>query len=238
MNRTEWNRLAGKFSSRICDITRAETDGQIGRLMGAVRLKPESAVLVDLGCGQGTFVATYAERFQKIFAVDYAPRIVARAKRRYKGATEVKWFSIGIERSAQRIGPLADLTVCMNVITSTNAAIRSALWASIAAVTKPLGFALIVVPSLESAEMVRNLGYRKQGGKEFTARDDGTVVRDTSLQKHFGRSELDALLALHGFVAKRIVRAYYPWSEDGLSKPRGSGGKNPWDWACLAQRAA
>jgi hypothetical protein len=40
-----------------------------------------------------------------------------------------------------------------------------------------------------------------------------------------------------GFEITRIAKVYYPWSVDGLRKPRGSK-QLPWDWGFLAQRAA
>jgi hypothetical protein len=40
-----------------------------------------------------------------------------------------------------------------------------------------------------------------------------------------------------GFEVTRIAKVYYPWSVDGLRKPRLSR-QLPWDWGFLAQRAA
>jgi hypothetical protein len=141
-----------------------------------------------------------------------------------------------IPRSAKTIGSVADLTVCMNVITSPSQAKRNAIWQAIASVTAPSGHALIVVPSLESERMVQQASRRGRRTKALAAMPGGLVQRDDAVQKHFERRELDVILSRYGFVAVRVGRVYYPWSKEGMRKPRFAGAKQPWDWVCLAQR--
>ena len=121
----------------------------------------------------------------------------------------------------------------MNVITSPKLAERRAIWKAIANVTKPNGYALIVVPSLESEHMVQ-----QASGEALPAKlAGGLVQRDDAVQKHFERRELEPILARYGFAPVRIARIYYPWAKEGLRKPRAAT-SNPWDWVCLARRAA
>src|SRR5580704_7641482 len=237
MSRTSWNRLADKFETDVCDITRTETSNQLSRCVDAVAPSPRRSVLVDLGCGIGTFIAQFGDRFREIVAVDIAPRMVERAKERCNGGLpKTTWFAMGIERAAKLIGTRADLTVCLNVITSPQRARQHGLWASVAAVTKPRGYALVVVPSIESARMVRAVETR--GRKRVKPREaDGVVRRADVWVKHYAREELDALLPRYGLVARRIAHGYFPWTQEGLTKPRSSDA-SPWDWVCLAQRVA
>jgi SAM-dependent methyltransferase len=238
MSRTDWNRLANKFETRVCDITRTETSDQVSRCVAAVAPSPQRSVLVDLGCGIGTFIQHFGDRFREIVAVDIAPRMVERAKERCNGRLpKTTWLAMGIERAAKRIGTRADLTVCLNVITSPNRARQDGLWASVAAVTKPRGYALVVVPSIESARMVREVETRGRRRVKPTEAD-GVVRRADVWEKHYERRELSALLPRYGLVAKRIARGYFPWSQEGLTKPRSGDYKSPWDWVCLAQRVA
>jgi len=237
MSRTSWNRLADKFETDVCDITRTETSNQLSRCVDAVAPSPRRSVLVDLGCGIGTFIQQFGDRFREIVAVDIAPRMVERAKERCNGGLpQTTWFAMGIERAAKLIGTRADLTVCLNVITSPQRARQHGLWASVAAVTKPRGYALVVVPSIESARMVRAVETR--GRKRVKPREaDGVVRRADVWVKHYAREELDALLPRYGLVARRIAHGYFPWTQEGLTKPRSSDA-SPWDWVCLAQRVA
>lgn len=233
VNRREWNQYADEFESDICDITLDETNNQLRRFVSAAAL-PRNSVLVDLGCGIGSFIEKFGDRFRKIIAVEYAAQIIARAKARCAKRTGVTWLTMDISSASATIGTCADMTVCLNVITSPSRAKRNSLWSCLAKVTKPKGFALIVVPSLESNQMVaeRERGSGRNGAALLP---DGLVKREDSWQKHFGRGELIATLAERGFEVRCIGRVHYPWSTEGLRKPR-SDDRRPWDWICLAQR--
>src|ERR1700733_7804516 len=159
VSRKEWDKLADDFEREVCDITRETEGGQIGRLMRVLPLSAKKSVLVDLGCGIGTFVARYGPLFARTFAVEHAPRIIARAKKRLARRKGVTWLTSNIPPAARRIGRVADLTVCMNVITMPEARIRTQMWDGLARVTKKRGHALIVVPSIESDRMVERVAY-------------------------------------------------------------------------------
>jgi SAM-dependent methyltransferase len=217
MNRKEWNKHAHTFEKNVCDITREETDNQLHGLVSRVRL-PKDATLVDLGCGIGTFILRYGEKFERIEGVEYASRTIARAKKRCAEVRGVTWRTMGIERASRVIGR------------------RAAQWRSIAGVTKRGGFALIVVPSLESEEMVELEYQSRKKNKTPLEHDDGVVERDGAYQKHFARDELKRLMSDEGFTVKRIAEIYYPWAKEGMRETTARAKNRPWDWACLAQR--
>ena len=234
MDRADWDELADDFEELVVDVTRDQTSDQLSRFVAATRL-PRTAVLVDLGCGIGSFIHRFGDRFAEVIGVEHAPKIIARAKARCAGMKNVRWLTADVARGAKRIGPIADLTVCMNVITADSAAERAAQWRGLRAATKPSGFALVVVPSLESERMVQKHTPAGKTGKP-TFRADGLSEKAGSWQKHYRRDELTAILARQGFQVTRIGRIYSPWSREGLRKPRNPTFKSPWDWICLAQR--
>ena len=230
MKRAYWNKLADAFESDVCDITREETADLVRRYVALARPRRKNAVLVDLGCGVGTFIHRYGNRFAKIYGVEFAPRIIARATRLCANMTGITWMTSDIPPAAKAIGRQADLTVCMNVITSSSAAKRAALWSSVAAVTRKGGYALVVVPSLESERLVAV----ERG--EPQPRASGLVKRDDAIQKHYTREELKDIFAGHGFAVKRIGRAHYPWSIEGVRETKARRANRPWDWMCVAER--
>jgi SAM-dependent methyltransferase len=231
MKRADWDRLADAFETETCDITREESADLTERFVAMARIPRRDAVLVDLGCGVGTFIRRFGGRFGRIFGVEFAPRIIARARIQCAQISNVTWLNHDIPRAAKTIGAEADLAVCLNVITSDSAAKRASLWSSLAAVTRKGGSALVVVPSLESEDVVaaqmRTAPERRPGG---------IVERDGAWQKHYQRSELEALFGKLGFAARRIDRAHYPWSIEGLRETKARASNRPWDWMCLAQR--
>jgi SAM-dependent methyltransferase len=157
VNRSDWNLHADEFETTVCDIVARETNNQIAKLVGIACKSRKDPILVDLGCGLGSFIKKFSPRFAKIFAFDFAARIVTRARRRCARVSNAEWFAMDISRAAKVIGNCADLTVCLNVVTARSSAKRRDLWMSIHEVTRPLGFALIVVPSIESQKMVEVL---------------------------------------------------------------------------------
>jgi len=148
VNRAEWDLHAAKFESMVCDIVTDETGSQMPRFVASACRSRKNLELVDLGCGVGSFVKKFGHRFEKITGIDFAPRIVARAKKRCGEMPNATWLAMDVCKSADVLGRVADLSVCLNVITSPREAKRDALWATLAAVTKPAGHALVVVPGL------------------------------------------------------------------------------------------
>ena len=139
-------------------------------------------------------------------------------------------------RAAKRIGTRADLTVCLNVITSASAPVRNAQWAGVASITKPGGHALLVLPSLESEEMLQAQSLRDKRNEKFEITDEGLVETEGSFQKHYRQDEVIAVASSHGFEVKRIARIVSAWSRTGMRKPRGGEWENPWDWIVLAKK--
>ena len=235
VSRKEWDKLAKDFEREVCDITRETKTDRIAKLMHTLKFPP-GAVLADLGCGLGTFIARYGDRFTHSHAVEHAPRIMARAKKALKGRGDVTFLTSSLPPAARRIGRRADLTVCMNVITMSGEATRERMWAAIAAVTKTGGRALIVVPSLESDRMVDRIAYGTSAAEHRASAPGGLVERGGDRQKHFTRAELAETLARHGFRTQKIAGVTYPWQKEGLRKPRNAGMKMPYDWLVLAER--
>jgi SAM-dependent methyltransferase len=236
VNRTEWNEIADEFEDYVCDVAVDETNDQLRRFVNAVRPSPKSSVLVDLGCGIGSFIQKFGHRFKEIVGVEYAPRIIARAKERCAAIDGVEWLTVDAVRAAKHIGSRADLTVCLNVITSASAPVRNAQWAGVASVTQPKGHALLVLPSLESEEMLLTQSVRDARNARFEFTDDGLVETEGSFQKHYREDEVVDVAASHGLQVKRIARIVSPWSRTGMRKPRSGTWENPWDWIVLAQR--
>lgn len=236
LDRTAWNELAEDFEELVCDVVSDETNDQLRRFVNATYPSPKTSVLVDLGCGIGSFIQKFGHRFKEIVGVEYAPRIIARAKERCAAVDGVEWLNVDAARAAKQIGMRADLTVCLNVITSVSAPVRAAQWAGVASVTKPKGHALLVLPSLESEEMLHRQSLRDARNEKFKITEDGLVETEGSFQKHYRQEEVSTIAASHGLEVKRIARIVSAWSRTGMRKPRSGEWENPWDWIVLAQR--
>lgn len=232
MDRKDWDRLAPEFENSVYDIAAIDRNGVIGGLVERIRPRRTRDVLVDLGCGIGTFVKAYGARFASVVALDFSAAMIERARERCADVPNVTWITDDIVKAGETLTARADLTVCLNVITTTRGAKREAIWDTVAAVTKPDRHAIVVVPALESAEMVAALA------DDVTIhREHGLVEVDGEKQKYYTREELAATVERHGMTAEEIAPVAYPWAEEVTDAPRGVN-RSPFDWVVLARRSA
>lgn len=232
MSRQEWDRLAKTFEADVCDITTTSGD-RLAELVRAAR-PSRRRTLVDAGCGIGSFTKRFGKRYGQAVAFDFAPRMVRRAKKRCAALSHVEWSTLGLEDAAAKFGPIGDLTVCLNVVTSTDARLRERQWASLAGLTKPGGHVLVVVPSVESALYV--MQHAGESNEIHRSQPEQSLfVRGDDPQKHYTRGELRKTLWCHGLRAVSLRRILYPWTEEGLDELPAA--KPPWDWVYLARKS-
>jgi 2-polyprenyl-3-methyl-5-hydroxy-6-metoxy-1,4-benzoquinol methylase len=230
MSQQLWNGLARSFETAVCDVT-ASSGAQLAELVR--RTGPSRGqTLVDAGCGIGSFLKRFGARYGNVVAFDFAGRMVTRAKKRCPALADVTWKTLGLEDAATEIGAVGDLTVCLNVITSTDLKLRRRQWASLAGLSRSGGYVLVVVPALESALHVQRYAdeSNKIHGSDFKR---GLVYRGDDRQKHYTRDELRTIVAQEGLRVIALKRIHYAWADDGIDDP---GRCRPWSWACLARR--
>jgi len=232
VDRRAWDKLAPEFESSVYDIVATDTRGVLSDLVDHARPRRTRDTLIDLGCGIGTFVKAFGDRFAKVVALDFSPVMIERARERLADMKDVEWIVSDIPRAAESLSGRGDLVVCLNVITSTSAAKRAAIWDALREITRPGGHALVVVPALESAQMIAALDDRVSIGE---GRAESHVETEGSAQKYFTRDELAEVVPAHGLEIVRIEQVHYPWSEE-LADGRPSGRRTPFDWAILARR--
>jgi len=225
-----WNHLAEDFEVAVCDVT-TSSGPELAKLVRLAR-PTRRQTLVDAGCGIGSFVKRFGQRFGRVIAFDFAQEMVRRAKQRCQATPDASWLTLALGDAAEQLGPVGDFVACLNVITSTDAALRARQWASLAGIVRPGGHVLVVVPALESALHVVRFADRDNRIHRSNF-DDGLVYRGDAQQKHYARSELRDTLREHNLRVLALRRINHPWSDDGLDDP---GLKPPWSWAALARR--
>lgn len=225
MSQRAWNLLAAEFEEAVCDIT--ATSGDCLKVLVDRTSPSQRKTLVDAGCGIGTFAERFGPRFGKIVAFDFAAAMVKRARQRCTELDHAIWQAMPLEDAGERLGPIAHLAVCLNVITSPDPKLRARQWRSLAALVRPGGHLLVVVPSLESARYVAEL----EG--ELTNNDDDLIRRTDTRQKHYSRGEVRSSVTGEALKVLALRRIHYPWTEEGSDL---SAAKSPWDWVCLATR--
>jgi SAM-dependent methyltransferase len=229
MSQQKWNRLAAEFEDSVCDIT-AANGAAVAKLVKLAKPNRKQT-LVDAGCGIGTFTDRFGHAFGKVVAFDFASAMVKRARERCARFQHADWHALPLEKAGERFGPIADLAVCLNVITSPKSTLRRRQWQSLAELVKPGGQLLTVVPALESALYVASVDDEVFHGS--VEEDDDLVRRNDTEQKHYSRAELRRIVTELGFEVVTLRKINYHWADDGLEL---TAPKSPWDWACLARK--
>ena len=120
MKQAYWNSAALDFESDVCDITREETADLVKRHVALARPKRKDSVLVDLGCGVGTFIGRYGPRFHEVIGVEFAPRIIAQAIERVRGEAGVLVLTDMFGGTPSNLGMTFLETDRVEVITGVN----------------------------------------------------------------------------------------------------------------------
>lgn len=232
VDRRAWDALAPRFEDGVYDIAAIDSRGVLSDLVARVRPRRSRDTLIDLGCGIGTFVQEHGARFANVVALDFSPAMIARAKQRLAQMRHIEWICSDIPRAADMLSERGDLTVCLNVITSTSPRKRAAIWRAVWRVTKPGGWALVVIPALESARMLASFDARVRVDADGAS---GLVEVEGGRQKYYARGELERIARRHAFEAATVEVVGYPWSEEAMARPRAAE-QTPFDWALLARR--
>lgn len=239
LSREHWNKLAAQFNSSVCDITAGERGQVLKTLVDEALARNPRPVVIDLGCGVGTFIRRYGRRFGETVGVDFAERMLRGARRRCAKVPRVRWVCASVEEAPSKVGLKADFSVCLNVLTSPDAALRRRQWKALATLTKPGGCTLVALPSFESAKLVADVDEKLNPGSSAQRYADGSVNRGEARQKHYTRQELRAAAERAGFRALRLVKVNYTWRDEGIdprAAAKASRGRYPWDWVLLAAR--
>jgi SAM-dependent methyltransferase len=241
MNRKYWQAVASDWEKQVFD-TLHEDSGKVIR-SAVLGLAPTSATIMDFGCGVGRYLPFLAQNFKNVVGVDWSSECIKRAQLVSRKFANVKAMTAS-PAVLRTLRSSCDTTLAVNVFIHPDRKKRESALKSAIALTRPGGWLVIVVPSLESviyAESVRRV-FRPRAESEFgfvEARkfnDPGVVCLGDEPTKHFVQEELQVLLRSLGCIPKEGRRVQYSWRiyESGI--PPRFKAPLPWDWLMLAQR--
>ncbi len=240
MNRDYWDRQADGWHDEIFDSLREDVRGVIRRALRSAAARHEA--VLDFGCGIGGYLPFLARTFDRVHAVDWSARCVAKARRRAASLPNVT-----VEQSTPRtLARLAHRFACVvsaNVVIHPNGAVRRRLWRSIRRAVKRGGEGVFVVPSLESAaycEFMRRLtAPGSASAYDFhpvmRRAEAGTVGIEGVPTKHYTAEEIESTLAMAGFRLAALSRVRYAWTTERITPPSRLRAPLPWDWLAIGR---
>lgn len=244
-----WSRAAAFYDKEFVDPYRADADNPVLR---ALQRLPDADRLTaaDFGCGRGPLLPLLARRFQTVWAVDFAPAMIAAARQASEGLANVRFF----ERPFADLSPLHGQ---IDVATSINSLVLPDLQELEAALfemrrcLRPRGRLFAVVPSIDSVHYHTMLLVDRalSSGKplEMARRSAAHFVDHGCYDFAFGRFtfqgieqhfwqpfEIPYRLRRAGFRRWQLRKVRLAWAQFALGTdlerhPR------PWDWCFQAQ---
>jgi SAM-dependent methyltransferase len=242
-----WNRHAARYGEQFVDPYDSNVDSP---LWGALAAIPDAATktVADLGCGTGPLLPELAQRFHRVIALDFAPKMLKLAAARLDSAAAAKVAFL--ERPMHELDDLAgqlDVTISINSLVMPDVRLIDRTLRSVHASLKPGGFFLGVVPSIDTiyyhllllmdhaldqgiepreARRVAELQLERRH-YDFAL---GVFHFDGLRQKFWQPFEIEYRLNKAGFTSTNLAKVLYPWDDSVAGSA--TLGKFPrnWDW--------
>lgn len=246
-----WSRAADVYEKEFIDPYR-EADGN--RLFDALNgIDATGLTVADLGCGIGPLLPRLSDSFARVVAVDFAPGMLAKARERCAGRTNVDFVHAELTDLTALHGTL-DVAVAVNSLVLPDIGRLETALRQVRACLKPGGHFLGVVPAIDAVQYHTMLlvdRARRTGMPDDAARANAAAHAEhrlydfafgdfayLGLSQHFWQPfEVRYRLRRAGF--RRIVRRkqLLSWSQCA----RGSELKRyppTWDWFFHARAPA
>ena len=233
MKARDWDRLADVYDDEVMNIFVRDRGNVVGQWLRAHGLLRGKKTNLDVGCGIGSFVKKYGRHFGMNTGVDHSRRMLRVAGRRCRTIPGCRWLQADLEHLPRSLYDSVDLVICANVISFVSEAACHRAMRVIVQCARVSGWLLIVLPALESHDAMT--AYKK--GRAQRPRKDASAVvrRDDRLQRFFGAKGARQLAAQAGMRSIRLQKVWYPWIDEGITRPP-RGGELPWCWLLTGRR--
>jgi SAM-dependent methyltransferase len=211
---------------------------------------PRGKVVADLGCGIGPLLPLLAEHYRKVFAVDFAPGMLQRAREAAAAHANVVFIEASL--AALELPEAVDVAVAVNSLVMPDVRDLDRSLQRIGAVLKPGGYFLGIVPAMDAVHYYTMLLLDRAlaAGKPPTvARKNAGHHADHAyfdfafsqfnyqgLNQHFWQPfEVRYRFRRAGLRLRRLRKLHLSWLQFG-------GGAElqrypaPWDWLFLARK--
>ncbi len=251
MDASHWDDLASRYDEEVFNVLAHDKEGRLAGEIAAAG--GPRRIASDLGCGPGRFLPLLARNFQRVYAVDHSPQLVAQARRHGAGYDNIRYVVADLACLADRL-PTVHLALSVNALLTPELDRQRQILDAFAEHVRPGGTLLLVVPSLESAHLARQMliewnlregatsaaalceGFPDATAQEARHARQGVLDVGGVPTKHFSQEELFALLQLRTFRVREITRLRYPWTTEFHAPPEWMQVPDPWDWMVVAQR--
>jgi SAM-dependent methyltransferase len=248
-----WSRHATRYDELFLDPYSPSVQNPLWDALAAVP-DPARKTVADLGCGTGPLLPYLADRFHRVIALDFSPRMLELASERLRpeAAARVSFLERPMDKLDDLAGAL-DVVVAVNSLVMPDVRLVDRTLCSIRASLKPGGQFLGIVPSIDAIcyhimllmEQALDQGYLPKEAQRLAALHAERRHYDFAFgqfhyqglsQKFWRPFEIEYRLTKAGFDFISLGKVLYPW-DDSLAGGDSLAGSPPsWDWFFHAPR--
>jgi len=246
-----WDRQAARYDELFLGAFHPGVESPLPAALEAVP-EPASKTVIDLGCGTGPLLPSLVGRFGTVVALDFAPEMLAKARRRLrKRAEKVTFLARPMHDLADYAGAV-DVAVAVNSLVMPDVREIDRVLKAVRATLRPGGVFFGVVPSIDAIHyhtmllMDRELdrGAPPEEAERAAAFHAEHVYYDFAFgrfayrgvrQKFWQPFELRHRLAKAGFASVGLDQLLYPWDESLADGPDFAEFPRSWDWVFTAR---
>jgi SAM-dependent methyltransferase len=244
-----WSEAAEGYEEAFIDPYLPEVRNPLRRAIA--ELADRRKTVADLGCGIGSLLPFLAEHFGRVIAVDFAEGMLARARERCHGRTNVAFHKGNLTNLSEWAGQV-DVAVAVNSLVLPDTADLESALRAIHAGLRENGHFLGIVPAIDAVHYFTMLlldRARLAGMPEDKARRNAAHhaeheyydfafggFRYKGLEQHFWQPfEVRYRLRRAGFRRIRMAKVHLSWQQFGCARDLGDE-PPPWDWFFHAER--
>jgi SAM-dependent methyltransferase len=247
-----WSRAAARYDDLFLDPFRPGVENPLLDELLAVP-DPGAKTVADLGCGTGPLLPHLVGRFGRVVALDFAPGMISRAKKRLgqaAGADKVTYLTRRMHELDDLQGTL-DVAVAVNSVVMPDVRDIDLTLRAIHAALKPGGVFLGILPAMDAIHYHTMLLYDEaldrgldpeeaerhaafQGEHHFYEFAFGRFQFQGLRQKFWQPFEAEHRFAKAGFTRVELAKVLYPWDDTITGGPAFADHPRSWDWSFRA----
>jgi len=239
-----WSRAALRYEQEFIDPYLPDVRNP---LLQAIRKLPKTKkqTVIDLGCGIGPLLPFLSERFKHVIALDFAPGMLERARKRCENLSNVEFIEASFTQ-LQSLQRKADVAVAVNSLVLPELKDLLSTLNGISELLQPGGTFLGIVPAIDAVhyftmllvDRAMEIGMPEKAARKSAAHHAEHELYDFAfgefryrgLIQHFWQPfEVTHRLRAAGFRRVKLKRVDLSWQQFGAAKDL-SQFSPPWDW--------
>lgn len=246
-----WSRQAARYGELFLDPFRPGVESPLLPALADLP-RPETLTVADLGCGIGPLLPELVGKFGRVIAVDFAPGMIAKAKKRLgKEAAKVEFLARPMFELDDLAGQL-DVAIAVNSIVMPDVRDIDRTLSAIRAALKPDGVFYAVLPAMDAIhyhtmilhDQALDRGLEPEEAERHAAFHAEHHFYDFALgrfgflglrQKFWQPFEARHRFAKAGFREVELSQVLYPWDDSIAGFQDFTHLPKSWDWFVKAR---